>query len=206
MLLASSSSALTPSRYADGRAARNHILGAHPANPPYLLPLIELIPSAHTDPGIIGRSPQTYNRAGLSPVQVPVEIEGFITNRLHRAALREAYCLVRDGVASVEDIDTLMRTLLGAPWSFIGPFETVDLNTPGGITEHARRLGPSSLRVGECRGKHEEWTAELVAEVNRQRRRRFPLSQWLDRVHWRDARLMELSRGLRENLRVKADE
>lgn len=206
VILASSSSALTPGRYAHECVARARILGAHPANPPYLLPLIELIPGTHTDSHIVERASEIYRRAGLSPVLVPVEIEGFIMNRLQGAVLREAYCLVRDGVASVEDIDTVMRTSLGPRWSFMGPFETVDLNTQGGITEHARRMGPAYLRMGESRGMREEWTPDLVAEVNRQRRKILPLSQWLQRVHWRDEQLMRLNALKRERLGPKADE
>lgn len=206
VILASSSSALTPSQYSNNCVARHRILGAHPANPPYLLPLIELIPGPHTAPAIIERASDIYRRANLSPVLVPVEIEGFIMNRLQGAVLREAYCLVRDGVASVEDIDTVMRTSLGPRWSFMGPFETVDLNTRGGISEHARRMGPAYLRMGESRGMREEWTPELVAEVDRQRREMLPLSQWLKRVHWRDAQLMRLNSLMREQLGVEADE
>jgi 3-hydroxyacyl-CoA dehydrogenase len=205
VILASSSSALTPSQYADGCVARDRILGAHPANPPYLLPLIELIPGPHTDREIIDRASDIYRHAGLSPVLVPVEIEGFIMNRLQGAVLREAYCLVRDRVASVEDIDTVMRTSLGPRWSFMGPFETVDLNTLGGISEHARRMGPAYSRMGESRGMREEWTHELVAEVDRQRRQILPLSQWMERVHWRDAQLMRLNRLMRERLGLEAD-
>jgi 3-hydroxyacyl-CoA dehydrogenase len=126
-------------------------------------------------------------------------------NRLQGAVLREAYCLVRDRVASVEDIDTVMRTSLGPRWSFMGPFETVDLNTLGGISEHARRMGPAYSRMGESRGMREEWTPELVAEVDRQRRQILPLSQWMERVHWRDAQLMRLNRLMRERLGLEAD-
>lgn len=203
VILASSSSALTPHQYAHDCSARHRILGAHPANPPYLLPLIELIPGSHTAGHVVERAAEIYRQAGLSPVVVPLEIEGFIMNRLQGAVLREAYCLVRDGAASVADIDTVMRTSLGPRWSFMGPFETVDLNTEGGITEHARRMGPAYLRMGESRGMREEWTPELVAEVNRQRREALPLEQWLERVHWRDAQLM---RQMRQRLRAEADE
>ena len=66
-------------------------------------------------------------------VHVRKEVEGLLFNRLQGAVLREAYCLVRDGVATVEDIDEVVRSGLGLRWSFMGPFETVDLNTRGGV-------------------------------------------------------------------------
>ena len=70
------------------------------------------------------------------------ELEGFVFNRLQGAMLREAYALVRDGVASVADIDRIVSDGLGRRWSVIGPFETVDLNVRGGIAAHARAHGP----------------------------------------------------------------
>ena len=67
----------------------------------------------------------------MSVVRVLQEVEGFILNRLQGAVLREAWCLVRDGVASVEAVDRTMRDGLGRRWALIGPFKTADLNTPG---------------------------------------------------------------------------
>ena len=103
-------------------------------------------------------------------VRVAREVEGFVFNRLQGAVLREAYCLVRDGVATVADIDRLMRDGLGLRWAAIGPFETVDLNTRGGIAAHAERMGPAYARMGAERGQDDPWTPELVAEVAEQRR------------------------------------
>ena len=95
--LASSSSAITASQFAPGNPAR---AGRAPGNPPYLLPVVELVPAPFTDPAIVDRVEATMRAAGMSPVRVHKEIEGFIFNRLQGAVLREAYCLVRDGVAS----------------------------------------------------------------------------------------------------------
>ena len=121
------------------------------------------------------------------------EVEGFVFNRLQGALLREAYCLVRDGVASVEDIDEVVRSGIGRRWSVIGPFETVDLNTRGGIEEHAKRMGPAYERMGAERGQHDPWTTELVAQVAVQRRAVLPLSDWEHRVQWRDEQLLAIS-------------
>src|SRR5699024_3584449 len=104
-----------------------------------------------------------------------------------------AYALVWDGVATVEDIDTVMRDGLGLRWSFMGPFETVDLNTRGGISSHAETMGPAYERMGAERGQHDPWTRDLVAEVERQRRALVPLDQWKDRVAWRDRQLQLLA-------------
>jgi 3-hydroxyacyl-CoA dehydrogenase len=186
--LASSSSAITASRFAPGSP---RALVAHPGNPPHLIPVVELVPSPSTDPGIVDRVETTMRDAGMSPVRVRREIEGFIFNRLQGAVLREAYCLVRDGVASVDDVDRVVREGLGRRWSVIGPFETADLNTRGGIAEHARRLGPAYARMGAERGQDDPWTPELVQRVTEERRRLLPLEQWEERVAWRDRQLAE---------------
>jgi 3-hydroxyacyl-CoA dehydrogenase len=189
-ILASSSSAMPVSRFAAELPGAARCLVAHPGNPPYLLRVIELVPAEFTAAAVLERAADFSQRVGLKPVRVGREIEGFIFNRLQGAMLREAYCLVRDGIASVEDIDTLVRDGLGLRWSVIGPFETVDLNTRGGIAAHAERLGPAYARMGAERGQNDPWTPDLVAEVEAQRRARLPLAQWQERVAWRDGEIM----------------
>lgn len=193
-ILASSTSALPVSSFASGLAGRRRCLVAHPGNPPYLLPVIELVPAPFTDSASRDRAERLYRAAGLEPVRVEKEVEGFVFNRLQGALLREAYCLVRDGVASVSDIDTLVRNGLGLRWSVIGPFETVDLNTRGGIASHAQKMGPAYERMGAERGQHDPWLPALVAEVALQRRAVLPLDEWDARVKWRDRALMALAR------------
>lgn len=193
-VLASSSSALPASRFASQLAGRARCLVAHPGNPPYLLRVIELVPAPFTDPSASARAERFYRAAGLVPVRVAKEVEGFVFNRLQGALLREAYCLVRDGVATVEDIDTVMREGLGPRWSIAGPFETVDLNTRGGIASHAQKMGPAYERMGAERGQHDPWTPELVEAVTRQRRAILPLEQWEARVRWRNRMLMALAK------------
>jgi 3-hydroxyacyl-CoA dehydrogenase len=195
-LIASSSSAIVPSlqaaELADQVAAR--FLVAHPANPPHLLPVIELVPGQRTSAQAVRHASDWYRGAGMRPVTVNREVEGFIYNRLQGAVLREAYCLVRDGVASVADIDEVMRGGLGRRWSVIGPFETADLNTRGGIASHALKMGPAYERMGAERGQHDPWTPELVAQVAAERRELLAPSAWDERVRWRDQRLMALTR------------
>jgi hypothetical protein len=84
-----------------------------------------------------------------------------------------------------------VREGLGRRWAVIGPFETADLNTRGGIEAHAARLGPAYARMGKERGQDDPWTPELVEEVTRQRRALLPLDQWEERVAWRDQQLLE---------------
>jgi 3-hydroxyacyl-CoA dehydrogenase len=150
------------------------------------------VPSPFTAEAITGRATEVYRAAGLRPVLVRREVEGFLFNRLQGALLREAYCLVRDGVASVDDIDEVVRSGLGLRWSVIGPFETVDLNTRGGIESHAAKMGPAYERMGAERGQNDPWTPELVGDVTAQRRALLDLDDWDERVRWRDRQLIHL--------------
>jgi L-gulonate 3-dehydrogenase len=193
-ILASSSSAIPASAIAADLAHRNRCLVAHPGNPPYLLPVVEIVPGEFTSRDIVAAAQSLFTQAGMSVVTLGKEVEGFVFNRLQGAMLREAYCLVRDGVVSVDDLDKIIRDGLGMRYAFIRPFETSDLNVRGGITAHAARMGAAYERMGAERGQHDPWTSDLVDKVARQRRDQLPLEEWNDRVAWRDRRLMALNR------------
>jgi L-gulonate 3-dehydrogenase len=197
-VLASSSSALPCSAFAGTLVGRSRCLIAHPGNPPFLLPIVELVPAPFTGAETVDRARAILERAGMSAVHVRKEVEGFVFNRLQGALLAEAYALVRDGVAGVEDVDRVVRHGLGRRWAFIGPFETADLNTRGGIEAHAARLGPAYERIAAERGRRDRLTPELVARVVEERRRLLPLDRWEERVAWRDRMLMQLDRLLRD--------
>jgi 3-hydroxyacyl-CoA dehydrogenase len=192
--LVSSTSAIGPTELGMDLPAdvTRRILVGHPGNPPYLLPVIEIVPSTVTTPAIVDRVVAAYRSVGLRPVLVRREVEGFIFNRLQGALLREAYCLLRDGVATVDDIDEVVRAGLGRRWSIIGPFETADLNTRGGLQSHAEKMGPAYQRMGAERGQHDPWTPDLVAAATAQRRQLLDLTDWDERVQWRDEQLMRL--------------
>ena len=193
-VLASASSAIVASAFAADLPGRRRILVAHPGNPPFLIQVVEIVPAPFTDPECATRAVALLKSAGMEPVLVRKEVEGFVFNRLQGALLREAYCLVRDGVASVDDVDCIVREGLGLRWSIIGPFETVDLNTQGGIESHAQKMGPAYERMGAERGQHDPWTPGLVAKVSAARRALLPLDRWAERVGWRDRKLMSLIR------------
>ncbi len=110
----------------------------------------------------------------MSPVRVQREVEGFVFNRLQGAVLREAYCLVRDGVATPEDIDRVMRDGPGRRWSILGPFEVAELNTRGGIDAHAKLLGPAYARMGAERGQSDPWTKNWWPPSPKRCRSAFP--------------------------------
>lgn len=203
--VASSSSAMTSSSIAANFATRSRMLVVHPLNPPHLIPVVEVVPAPFTEDRVVAETLELLHHSGMAPVRVRQEVEGFVVNRLQGALLREAYCLVRDGVVTAADIDRCVRDGLGPRWAFAGPFETADLNTRGGITAHAERLGPAYARMGADRGQHDPWTPELVAGVEADLRSRLPLSEWESRVSLRRHELAALQ-GLKSRFRDRRPE
>ncbi|MFO1150541.1 MAG: 3-hydroxyacyl-CoA dehydrogenase [Alsobacter sp.] len=186
-VIASSSSFLPASAFASNLPGRSRILVVHPGNPPTLLRIAEIVPAPFTDPACVGRTRALLEDCGMSTVVVRREVEGFVFNRLQGALLREAWALVADGVAEPDEIDRIVRNGLGLRWAAIGPFETSDLNTRGGIRAHAARMLPAYARMGEERGMTAApWTPEVVDRVVADRRARLPLEGWAERVAWRD--------------------
>jgi L-gulonate 3-dehydrogenase len=195
-ILASSSSAIVCSRFAKDLPGRNRCLVVHPANPPYLLRVAELVPAPFTDASVVERASKILEFAGMTPVLVRREIEGFVFNRLQGALLREAYCLVRDGVVSANDLDDLVREGLGRRWAVLGPFATADLNVRGGLEKHAARMGESYARMGAERGQHDPWTPDLVKSVADEIHSELVADEWDENVVRRDLSLMILQRAI----------
>jgi L-gulonate 3-dehydrogenase len=138
-VLASSTSAILPSKFTEGLSGRARCLVAHPINPPYLIPAVEVVPSPWTDPAAVERTAIFLRAAGHAPIVMKREIDGFVMNRMQGALLEEAFRLVAEGYASAEDIDIGIREGLALRWSFMGPFETIDLNAPAGVRDYAER-------------------------------------------------------------------
>jgi len=138
-VLASSTSAIVASRFTERLAGRARCLVAHPVNPPHLVPVVELCPTPWTAPEVTGRAAALYRAVGQKPIRVTREIDGFVLNRLQGALLAEAFRLVGDGVVSPEDLDRTVSEGLGLRWSFMGPFQTIELNAPGGIADYCAR-------------------------------------------------------------------
>lgn len=190
--IASSSSFMPASQYAGELSCRDRVLVAHPGNPPYLIRVVEIVPAPFTSAETVAAVTRLMRESGMKPVTLTREIDGFVFNRLQGALLAEAYALVEDGIVDVDGVDALVRDGLGLRWSLLGPFETADLNTQGGIAKHAERMGPYYFRMRQARGIRPAWGAELVRDVERARRRRLPLPQWAERGAARDRGLMAL--------------
>jgi len=190
-ILASSTSWIPASEFSADLPGQNRILVAHPVNPPYLVPLVELAPAPWTSPAVVERAHDLYTRAGQSPVLLKKEITGFLLNRIQGAVLNEALNLYANGYASVEDLDKVMKDGLGLRWAFMGPFETIDLNAPDGVVDYAHRYGPTYRDVALTQLPN-EWRSELLEKIETERRAVLPAELLAERARWRDNRLMAL--------------
>ena len=149
-VLASSTSAILPSNFTEHLAGRARCLVVHPINPPYLIPAAEVVPAPWTSPETVARARDFLVAAGHAPIVMKRELDGFVMNRMQGALLEEAFRLVADGYASIEDVDVGIREGLALRWSFMGPFETIDLNAPGGVRDYVERY-QRHLRTGSSR-------------------------------------------------------
>ncbi len=143
-VIASSTSGLRPTVLAAQMARPGRMLVAHPFNPVYLLPLVELCGGERTDPATVARAAAAYEAVGMRPLVVRKEIDGFVADRLLEALWREALWLVEDGVATVEEVDDAIRYGAGLRWSFMGTYLTYRIaGGEGGMRHFMAQFGPA---------------------------------------------------------------
>jgi len=204
-VLASSSSAIPASEYTAELKGRDRCLVAHPGNPPYLLPVVELVPSPWTASAAMDRSHRLFESVGQVPVRLNREIAGFVMNRLQAGVVCEAMSLVGQGIISPDDLDKVMRHSLGLRWSFMGPFETMDLNAPNGFQDYLDRYRIPYQKMGAQLGVADPWTKEASDAVLATRDSKTPRANLPARRRWRDRRLMALRRQIAQAEREIGD-
>ena len=192
-ILASSSSAFVPSAFSKKLSGRSRCIVAHPINPPYLIPAVELCPSPWTDPKISNKAHKILDKAGHSVILMSKELDGFIMNRMQGALLQEAFRLINDGYASVKDVDAGISQGLALRWSFMGPFETIDLNAPDGVRDYSNRYGNIYERMSSDFARPIDIAGPILDKVEKQRRQILPKKELQERQAWRDRRLMALA-------------
>jgi 3-hydroxyacyl-CoA dehydrogenase len=191
-VLASSTSAILPSAFTEGLPGRARCLVVHPINPPYLIPAVEVVPAPWTGAETVARTRDFLVAAGHAPIVMKRELDGFVMNRMQGVLLDEAFRLVAEGYASIEDVDIGIREGLALRWSFMGPFETIDLNAPGGVRDYVARYQGIYERLHPSQRQRPDWAGPVLAEVERDRRKRLPADHLQERQIWRDRRLMAL--------------
>ena len=129
-ILASNTSSIPISALGEAVGAPERLVGTHYLNPPLLMPPVELVAGTATDPALVLHLQATLLALGKLPILVRRDVPGFIWNRLQFALVRECVWLVETGVASAEDVDTVMREGLARRWRHLGPLRAIAL---GGI-------------------------------------------------------------------------
>ena len=192
-VLASSTSAILPSAFTADLKGRARCLVVHPINPPYLIPAAEVVPAPWTAPAAVERAANFLRAAGHAPIVMKREIDGFVMNRLQGALLEEAFRLVEQGYAGIEDIDVGIRDGLALRWSFMGPFETIDLNAPGGVRDYADRYQGIYSGIFPSTQWRVDWSGPVMEVVESERRKRLAADRLAERQAWRDRRLIALA-------------
>jgi carnitine 3-dehydrogenase len=151
-VVASSTSGNMPSDLQAGRRCPHRYVVGHPANPPHVIPLVEVVGGRQTDPQVVAWTIDFYNAQGKHAVHVKKEVPGHLLNRLQMAIWREAIHLVDIEAASVEDVDAVVSQALGLRWALMGPHMTLHLGGgEGGLGHLIDFLGPGI----------ESWWADL---------------------------------------------
>ena len=192
-VLASSTSAILPSAFTENLKGRARCLVIHPINPPYLIPAAEIVPAPWTDPLVVERAAKFLRSAGHAPIVMKRELDGFVMNRLQGALLEEAFRLVEQGYAGVEDVDIGIREGLALRWSFMGPFETIELNAPGGVRDYADRYQGIYSGIFPSTQWRVDWSGPVMDKVESERRERLAADKLGERQAWRDRRLIALA-------------
>ncbi|MBP01945.1 MAG: 3-hydroxyacyl-CoA dehydrogenase [Rhodospirillaceae bacterium] len=191
IIIGSSSSGIPSSAFTHNVLGRDRCLIAHPVNPPYLVKLVEIVPAPWTKPENVDKVYQLMKEVGQEPIRVDREIDGFILNRLQGVLLNEAWALFEEGYATTEDIDKTISEGLGTRWSFMGPFETIDLNAPHGVSDYAARLKSLYHDIALSRTAPKQWSQKLIKDVDTEMRKKLNVKNIIDRQRWRDRKLMQ---------------
>src|SRR5215813_6299527 len=126
-ILASNTSVIPITRIMEGLKRRDRALGTHWWNPPYLVPLVEVIETQWTSPQAIDFTMKLHAAAGKNPAHVKKDVPGFIGNRLQHALWREAIALVENGICDAETVDSVIRSAFGRRLAVLGPLENADM-------------------------------------------------------------------------------
>ncbi len=142
--IGSSTSGFKPSELQQGATDPSKILVTHPFNPVYLLPLIEVVPSPATDPAVVDVADDLLTSVGFYALRVRKEIDAHIADRFLEAVWREALWLVKDGIATTEEIDNAIRYGFGIRWAQMGLFETYRVaGGEAGMRHFMEQFGPA---------------------------------------------------------------
>ncbi|WP_182199743.1 L-carnitine dehydrogenase [Paraliobacillus salinarum] len=164
-IIGSSTSGIMPSTLQSGLTHPERVLVAHPFNPVYILPLVELVGGKETSDVTIQKAREFFTSLQMKPLIIQKEIEGHVADRLMEALWREALHLVNDGIATTEEVDAAIIYGAGLRWAQMGPFLTFHLaGGDAGMRHMLEQFGPA-LQLPWTKLKAPELTDELKEKV-----------------------------------------
>ena len=198
-VIGSSTSGFKPSELQEGAARPEQIFVTHPFNPVYLLPLIEVVPSPANSRSVTAHVAETLRVLGMKPLVVRKEIEAHIADRFLEAVWREGLWLIKDDVATTEEIDDAIRYGFGLRWAQMGLFETYRIaGGEAGMRHFIAQFGPALewpwTKLMDVPDLTEELVEKIAAQSDAQSGHR--TIRELERL--RDRNLVNMMRALKE--------
>ncbi len=126
-ILCSNTSVMSITEIASQAQNRERIVGTHFWNPPYLMPLVEVVKAQDSDQSAVDATYDLLQRVGKHPVKVQKDVPGFVANRLQHALWREAFAIIDEGIADAATVDECVRYGPGLRWPILGPVENADM-------------------------------------------------------------------------------
>ena len=188
--IASSTSGIPTSLYANEVEGNYRCIVAHPINPPHLIPAVEIVPAPFTSQSTKKTVKEIISSIGKEPLELNKEIPGFVVNRLQGALLTEAFNLVKEGICSAQEIDKAISEGLGLRWSFMGPFQTIHLNAPEGIAGYVDRY--EKMYQGMFDNLNIEWSSVIKLGLEQELLKLYDLGEREKYEKDRDNRLAKL--------------
>lgn len=193
--ICSSTSVHLPSKvFSKVTVHRDQCLVAHPVNPPFYVKLVELIPiQGVTREEITIRTRLVMDEIDQKPVVLRKEVSGFALNRLQYAVFQESFRLIREGVMTADDVDTVVSDGLGPRYAFMGPWMTAHLNAAG-MADYLRRYSEGIYNVGKDCQPLLKLEGEAAQHIIDMMNHEVPIDKLDEKRAWRDQCLTELAK------------
>lgn len=199
-IIASSTSGYKPTDLQAGMATPGRLIVAHPFNPVYLLPLVEIVAGERTDPATVAAAMTFYAGIGMKPLHVRKEIDAFIADRFLEAVWREGLWLINDGIATTEEIDDAIRFGFGLRWAQMGLFETYRVaGGEAGMRHFIAQFGPCLSWPWTKLMDVPELTDELVEKIASQSDAQSGMHSIRELERIRDTNLVAIMQALKVN-------